>query len=240
MKTKFPPWAVMTKSTPAELEKALAILEREFAWRTDGEWTAMFCLEDDPPGDASGAKLLIEQGFAPVYLFDMSKNEWFCNFWDGEKWRPVPEPEGVFVAHRMRVPGWDDPREPPDPSWAVISREVSILENATPKNVRALCPDDNLRVEAGPRGTIVYDADVNTQIMFWRRAPARVFEARFTPKTGFFQLTIMHGDSCLGTFRPNETRTWDGTPFLADVEGETDPARIIALFGIDPAFLAPA
>jgi hypothetical protein len=48
----------------------------------------------------------------------------------------------------------------------------------------------------------------------------------------------MKGEECLGTFRPGQTRTWDGTPFLASVEGETEPALLVEKLGIPSSFVA--
>jgi hypothetical protein len=67
-----------------------------------------------------------------------------------------------------------------------------------------------------------------------------VLEVKFYPKSGEFWYCVMKGEECLGTFRPGETRTWDGTPFLASVDGETEPEAIIDRFGIERSFLARA
>jgi hypothetical protein len=47
----------------------------------------------------------------------------------------------------------------------------------------------------------------------------------------------MKGEVCLGTFKPNATRTWDGTPFLADFEGETTASGVLDKLGIPRSFL---
>lgn len=72
----------------------------------------------------------------------------------------------------------------------------------------------------------------------WERAP-RVIDVTFNANRREFTLKIIVdcGQTSLGTFDPGATRTWDGTPFLPDFEGETEPAVIIAKLGIRPSFL---
>jgi hypothetical protein len=58
------------------------------------------------------------------------------------------------------------------------------------------------------------------------------------PAPGDFWFRVMKGEECLGTFRPGDTQAWDGTPFLASVEGETEPAAIVEKLGIPRSFVA--
>jgi hypothetical protein len=78
----------------------------------------------------------------------------------------------------------------------------------------------------------------DTRFVLWDHAPGRVLEVKFYPALGDFWFRVMKGEQCLGTFRPGETRTWDGTPFLASVEGETEPEAIVEKLGIPRSFVA--
>jgi hypothetical protein len=241
---KYPSWGVLVKAPADKVWQILLPLRERyelwnFDYRTSNGWTAVFNMEPSDTGDDEAAELLRQHGFVPVYRFDFSKYEYLTWHWDGEQWNQDKDPLYVLGDVGIDVPGWDEPPIAPDPRWAVVSREASVIEGASVEEVCAFVPDQSLRINPGPLGAIVYDADVNTRILFWERAPARVFEFLYYPKSGKFRFQIMKGNECLGTFKPGETRTWDGTPFLANVEGETTPERIIDKFGIPRSFLEP-
>jgi hypothetical protein len=116
------------------------------------------------------------------------------------------------------------------------TREVIVVEGASVEQARAIA-GDRLRIEPGPFGAIVYHPDLDTRFAFWDRAPGRVLEVLFYPKSGDFRFRVMKGEECLGTFRPGDTSTRDGTPFLDSVEGETKPEAIVEKLGIPRSFV---
>lgn len=239
---RYPAWGVLVKAPADQVRQILSPLSerydlRNFDYRTCDGWTAVFYMEPSDTSDDAAAERLQQSGFVPVYRFDFSKYEYLTSRWDGVDWSQDKDPVYVLGDVGIEVPGWDEETPPPDPRWAIVSREASVIEGASVDEAIAI--DQSLRVEPGPLGAIIYDAEVNTQILFWHQAPARVFEFLYYPKSGKFRFQIMKGNECLGTFKSGETRTWDGTPFLANVEGETTPERILEKFGIPRSFLEP-
>ncbi len=241
---KYPTWGVLVE---APLERVRDILEplrlhfdlRNFMVRTSGAWTAVFNMEPGDTSDNEAAELLRVQGLAPVFRFDFSKYEYLTSRWDGAEWHQDRDPSYVLGAHDIEIPGWERELFPtPKPNLAAVSRNVSIVEGANIDDVRDIVFDvhEALRIDQGPFGAIVYDPDVDTQLRLWE-APKRVFEIVFYPASRNFRFRIMKGDVCLGTFKPGESRTWDGTPFLGDVENETLPERIVEKLGVDRSFL---
>ncbi len=243
--TKYPAWGVLVEA-PSEL--VIELLEplrlrfdlRSFVVRTADGWTAVFSMEPGDTADDEAAVLLRLHGRVPVYRFDFSKYEYLTFRWDGEAWHQDRDPAYVLGERGIDIPGWEsEPATVERPSAAVTSRSASVIEGVTIDEARSLALDlDNgLRVDQGPVGAIVYDPDIQAQMRLWL-APQRVFEILFYPQSGNFRLRIIKAAACLGTFKPGETRSWDGTPFLADFDGETQPDRIVASLGIDRSFLA--
>lgn len=243
-RAKHPAWGVLVE---APSERVIELLEPlrlrfdlgSFVVHTVGGWTAVFNMEPGDTADDEAAELLRLDGILPVYRFDFSKYEYLTFRWDGEHWHRDRDPAYVLGERGIDIPGWESEQPPvPHPSADAFSRSASVIEGATIDEARSLALDldEHLRVDEGPVGAIVYDPDVQAQMRLWL-APQRVFEILFYPQSGNFRLRIIKGAACLGTFKPGETRSWDGTPFLADFDGETQPDRIVDSLGIDRSFL---
>jgi hypothetical protein len=193
------------------------------------------------------------RGHVPIYRFDFSDFEFMTLRWDGECWTLLEKgalfvcPGEILDKVGIKIPYWDE--LPPITPTPLETREALVVEGAAVEQVRVLI-GDRWRIEPGPRGAIVYGPDSSTHdirvsILFnetrfalWEQAPGRVLEIEFYPKSGNFWFRVMKGEECLGTFRPGQTRTWDGTPFLASALGETEPEAIVEKFGIPRSFLA--
>lgn len=231
-----PSWGVLVKAPVEQVREILASFGEGLLFRTNDGWTAAFYMEPANTSDDEVAKLLRCQGYIPVYHFDFSKYEFFTSRWDGERWSDDKDPDYVLSDVGITAPYWD---EAPDAvkSEPVEVREASVIEGASVEQARALA-GDRLRIEPGPLGAIVYDPDPDTRFSLWDLAPGRVLEVLFYPRFGKFRFRVMKGEECLGTFKPGETRAWDGTPFLDNVEGETQPEAIVEKLGIPRSFLA--
>lgn len=239
-----PVWGVLTKANELEIRRTLARLREELdlsqlIYISAGEWTAAFFTEPSDTSYQGAAKLLQESGFSPVYRFDFSRHEDLAFFWDGASWKQAEEPGSVLSKVGLWIPGWGSGPLTIDPDVAVIERRVAILEGTTLANAKVLLGDDSIGVRAGPLGAIVHDPDLEVRFKLWTQAPNRVFDVLYYPKSKKLWLKVMKGETCLGTFRPGETRTWDGTPFLADFEGATTAEGVIDKLGIPRSFLDP-
>jgi hypothetical protein len=239
---KGPAWGVLAKCSADEVRKVLAPLSQSydlgnFMYRTKDGWTAVFNMQAADTADEEAAVRLQQHGLIPVYRFDFSKYEWLTSRWDGTRWLQDRDPADVLGGVGIAVPGWESKPAGPDPRHAISSREAVVIEGASVDEVRQIAPGKELRVEEGPLGAIIYEPEMETRFLFWERAHRRVFEFLFYPDSGKFRFRIVKGEECLGTFKPGETRSWDGTPFLASVEGATTAANVIDKFGIAPAFL---
>jgi hypothetical protein len=156
------------------------------------------------------------------------------------------DPDHILGEVGLQAPYWDGPEPKVEP---LEVRDAVVVEGASVEQARAII-GDRWRIEPGPRGAIVYGpegvpGDIRAGVAFddarfalWDHALQRVLEVKFYPELGEFRFRIMKGDECLGTFQPGETRTWDGTPFLDSVEGETEPEAIVDKLGIPRSFLA--
>jgi hypothetical protein len=239
-----PSWGVLVKAPVKQVREILASFGEDLIFRENNGWTAAFYMAPVDTSDDEAAERLRSHGFVPVYRFDFSKYQFFTLRWDGAEWSLLEkdlgfvDPDVVLSAVGITAPYWD---EAPGAvkSEPLEAREVSIIEGASVEQARALV-GDRLHVELGPLGAIVYDPDPDTRFALWDRAPGRVLEVLFYPKLGGFRFRVMKGEDCLGTFRPGKTSTWDGTPFLDNVEGETTPEGIIEKLGIARSFLARA
>jgi len=247
-----PSWGVLVKAPIERVREILASFGKDLIFRTNDGWTAAFYMEIEDTADDEAAERLRSEGYIPVYRFDFSKYEFLTWRWDGERWNLLEtessyvDPDTILGDVGLQAPYWDVPVPKTEP---LEYREALVIEGASVEQASALA-GDRWRIEPGPMGAIVYgpggpthDIRINidfneTRFAFWDHAPGRVLEVEFYPKSGNFWFRVMKGEECLGTFRPGETRTWDGTPFLASVEGETDPAAIVEKLGIPRSFLA--
>jgi hypothetical protein len=241
---RVPSWGVLVKSNPKQIKLLIRTLQKDFdfdqmAYHTEGEWTAVFYMEPSSSGDDAVAEVLRMGGIVPVYRFDFSRYGYFTWQWDGQAWTQGQDPGIVLGTVGLWIPGW--PRESPafDPAKATTARRALVVEGTTLAVAKSISGANDLRMEFGPMGAIAYGPDIGTRTLLWERAPARVFEILYYPKSGNFTLTVLKGDRCLGTFRPGETRTWDGTPFLPDFEGETTAKGVLDKLGIPRSFLDP-
>ncbi len=237
----YPAWGVLVKGMPEHVMFALRPLQPgfdlgNFVVRTHGEWTAAFSMEANDTSEDAGAQLLRSEGLVPVYFFDFSKYGYTTKKWDGTEWSDDAEPSKILGPLGIAIPGHDTPLAL-DPRWALEVRYASVVEGASVDQVRALVPDVDLDVVAGPLGGVVYDADANTRCDLAERGQHRVFQVRFYPQSGEFSVEVDVGENCIGTFKPGATRTWNGTRFLDNVEGETHPERIVETLGIRRSFL---
>jgi hypothetical protein len=243
-----PVWGVLVEAPVEKVREFLTPLGDVFVVRTNHGWTAAFCME---PGNCSYQEVtapLQFRGHAPIYHFDYSKYDITTSRWDGNEWNLLQDENGLFVSPAkfldevdIKDPYWGElPRTAPAHVAALKPREAIVVEGASVHDARKVVAGEGLRIEAGPRGAVVYQPDPDTRFAFWERAPGRVLEVTFYPESGQFWYCVMKGEECLGTFRPGETRTWDGTPFLASVDGETEPEAIIDRLGIERSFLARA
>jgi len=241
-----PSWGVLVKAPVEQVREILASFGKDLVFRTNDGWTAAFYMELEDTANDEAAKRLRSLGFTPVYHFDFNRYEFLTSRWDGGLWSEDKDPDIVLSKVGLQAPYWDGPEPKSEP---VVSRDAIVVEGASVDQARALA-GDRWRIEPGPLGAIVYGPDggvhdLRIAIMFnetrfalWDHAPGRVLEVEFYPKSGNFYFRIMKGEECLGTFRPGQTRTWDGTPFLASVEGETQPEAIVEKLGIPRSFLA--
>jgi hypothetical protein len=239
----IPVWGVLAKASENKVRDTLALLRKEIdlgqlVYHSAGEWTAVFYMEPSSSSYNEAAEMLRVSGFLPVYHFDFNKYEYFTSIWDGREWLPEDEDPGVVLGRvGLWIPGWSRVPIEPDPSQAVVERRATVVEHATVDEVAALV--NGIAASQGPLGAVAYDLEVNAHIQLWECAPKRVFEVLYYPDSADFRLAVMKGDNCLGTFRPGETRTWDGTPFLADFEGETTAEGVLDKLGIPRSFLDP-
>jgi len=242
-----PVWGVLVEAPVEKVREFLMPFGDVFDVRTNRGWTAAFCME---PGNCNYGEVtapLQLRGHAPIYRFDYSKYDITTFRWDGKEWTLLEDGNGLFVSPTkfldevgIKDPYWGElPRTVPAQVEPLKPREALVIEGASVDQARQVA-GDSLRVERGPRGAIVYQPDLDTRFAFWERVPGCVLEVKFYPKSGEFWYCVMRGEECLGTFRPGETRTWDGTPFLANVDGETEPEAIIDRLGIERSFLARA
>lgn len=249
-----PSWGVLVQAPIEQVREILAPFKEHLELRTNAGWTAGFYMDIVDTADDEAAERLRTHGYVPVYRFDFSKYQFSTSRWDGQCWNPLAEdgsfvdPDDILGEVGIRPPYWDTP-EPKIKIEPLETREALVVEGASVEQVRAII-GERWRIEPGPRGAIVYEPegayrDVrlgvafdNARFALWDHAPQRVLEIKFYPKSGNFWFAIMKGEECLGTFRPGQTRTWDGTPFLASVEGETEPVAIVEKLGIPRSFLA--
>jgi hypothetical protein len=240
-----PSWGVLVKAPVEQVREILASFGKDLAFRTNDGWTAAFFMEIEDTADAEAAERLRSRGFVPVYRFDFNRYEFWTRCWDGEHWSEDEDPDIVLNRVGLQAPYWDGPARESRP---LEVREALVIEGASVEQARAVA-GDRWRIEPGPMGAIVYGSDGRydirigsmfneTRFALWDHAPGRVLEVLFYPKLDSFWFRVMKGEECLGTFRPGETRTWDGTPFLASVDGETEPEVIVEKLGIPRSFLA--
>lgn len=247
-----PSWGVLVKAPAEQVRAILASFGDGLLFRAHDGWTAAFYMEPADTSDDEAAERLRLQGYVPVYHFDFARHEFFTTCWDGERWKLLEkefgyvDPDSILSDVGIRAPYWDTPEPGPEP---LEVREAIVVEGASVDQARAIA-GDRWHIEPGPVGAIVYGPDQSTRdvrigIMFndsrfalWDRAPGRVLEVRFYPKMGEFGYRVMKGEECLGTFRPGQTQTWDGTPFLDNVDGEIQPEAIVEKLGIPRSFLA--
>jgi hypothetical protein len=241
-----PSWGVLAKVGQDQMRYTLAVLKNDIdlshlAYHSKGEWTAAFYteLEISDSGYDGAAELLRISGFVPVYQFDFSRYEYLTFRWDGLVWAQDDDPGEVLGEVGLWIPGWSRVPIEPDPSRAVVERRATVVEHATVDEVAALVNGTSIAASQGPLGAVAYDLEVDTHIQLWECAPNRVFEVLYYPDSADFCLAVMKGDNCLGTFKPGETRTWDGTPFLPDFEGETTAEGVLEKLGIPRSFLDP-
>jgi len=235
MTTKYPTWGVLVKAPLTRVCELLADFT-DLELRTDGEWTAAYYMVPGDTSDDAAAEVLRLAGLVPVYRFDFSRYEYLTMRWDGEQWHPDEEPAVVLMRLNTKfgIPGSNPPTPPTKPA---VVRGAIVVDGVSVDEARAMVPEYSFDIRPGPHGAIVNEPPGDSFILFWERAP-RVLELLFYAATGNFRFRIMKGEECLGTFKPGATRTWDGTPFLADFEGETTPEGIVAKLGIEPGFLA--
>jgi hypothetical protein len=241
-----PSWGLLVKTSVEQVRAILASFGEDFIVRTNNGWTAAFCME---PGDDrydEAAERLRFLGLVPVYQFDFNKYEFLTFRWDGEHWSDDEDPDIVLNRVGIQAPYWDGPAPKAEP---LVTRKALVIEGASVEQARAIA-SDRWRIEPGPMGAIVYGPDgdthdirvnmmfTETRFALWDQAPGRVLEVLFYPESGSFWFCVMKGEECLGTFRPGQTRTWDGTPFLASALGETEPEAIVEKLGIPRSFLA--
>jgi hypothetical protein len=249
-----PSWGVLVQAPIEPVREILASFADHLVLRTNAGWTAAFYMDIVDTADDEAAEGLRAHGYVPVYRFDFSKYQFLTWRWDGQRWDLLErndnfvDPDRILSDVGLQAPYWDEP-EPQIKVEPLEVREAVVVEGASVDQTRAII-GDRWRIEPGPRGAIVYGPeglhrDRRTGIAFndarfglWDHAPQRVLEVEFYPKSESFWFRIMKGEECLGTFRPEETRTRDGTPFLASVEGETQPEAIVEKFGIPRSFLA--
>jgi len=229
-----PGWGALIKASLKDLREIFASFGEEFVFRTNDGWAAAFCMEPGNDLDNEAAERLCSHGYVPIYLFDFCKDEFLTSRWDGERWNLDRHPSLVLGAVGIRAPYSDEaPVAKPE---SLETREAIVIEGVTVEQARTIA-GDRLRIEPGPRGAIVYQPDLDTRFGFWDHAPGHVLEVLFYPNSGEFWYRVMKGEECLGTFRPGETRTWDGTPFLDSVEGETKLEAIVEKLGIPRSFV---
>lgn len=243
-----PSWGVLVNAPVEQVHEILSSFGADLILRTNNGWTSAFYMAAADTSDDEAAERLRSLGLVPLYKFDFSKYQFSVSCWDGERWtllgKPRSEDDFAFVEsgsvlHEvgLQAPYCD---EGPDArkSVAVEVREAIVIKGATVDLAR-LFAGDRVRVEAGPLGAIVYDPDPGTRSdLLSLGEEGRAFEVTFYPRSSSFRLRVMRLDTCVGTFKPGQTRTWDGTPFLASVEGETDPEAIVEKLGISCSFLA--
>jgi hypothetical protein len=241
-----PSWGVLVKASVEQVREILASFGDDLVVRTNDGWTAAFYMKLEDTADDEAAERLRSLGFVPVYRFDFNKYEFLTFRWDGERWSDDEDPDLVLTKVGLQAPHWDGPEPKSEP---LETRLALVVEGASVDQARTIA-GERWRVEPGPRGAIVYGPkdsmhDIRIGIMFndarfalWDHAPGRVLEVKFYPKLNSFWFRVMKGEACLGTFRPGQTRTWDGTPFLASVEGETEPEAIVEKLGIPRSFVA--
>jgi hypothetical protein len=227
---------VLVKAPIEQVREILASFGEDLLFRTNDGWTAGFYMKPADTADDGAAERLRSRGYVPVYHFDFSRYEFFTARWDGGSWSPDEDPDYVLTEVGITAPYWD---EAPGgrKSMPVEVREACIIEGVSVDEARALA-GDRWRIEPGLLGAIVYGPEPEVRFALQDRAPRRVFEVEFYPQSGSFWFRVMKGEACLGTFRPGETRTWDGTPFMNSVEGETEPEAIVDKLGIPRSFLA--
>lgn len=249
-----PSWGVLVQAPVEQVREILAPFREHLELRTNAGWTAAFYMDIVDTADDEAAERLRAHGYVPVYRFDFSRHQFSTSRWDGQRWDLLEQngsfvdPDDILGEVGIRPPYWDTP-EPKIKVEPLEVREALVVEGASVDQARAII-GDRWRIEPGPRGAIVYgpeglSGDIRAGVAFdnarfalWDQAPQRVLEVKFYPESGSFWFVIMKGDDCLGTFRPGETRTWDGTPFLDSVEGEPHPEAIVEKLGIPRSFLA--
>jgi hypothetical protein len=233
-----PTWGLLVKAPLERVREILAPFGDDFVFRTNDGWTAAFNMEPGDDRDEDAAARLLAHGHVPIYRFDFSKHGFSTSCWDGERWNEDRDPGVVLGTVGLKAPYWDEAQRAIDAAPLEV-REASVLEGASVEQARALT-GNRFRVEPGPLGAIVYAPDPDTRFALQDRAPGRVLEIEFYPRSGNFWFRVMKGEECLGTFRPGEAQTSDGTPFLDNVYGETEPGAIVEKLGIPRSFLDPA
>ncbi len=239
---KFPAWGVLARLPEHRMREILAPLRERYEpsnliYRSAAEWTALFNMQPSDTTDDEAAERLRRDGVVPVYRFDFSRFEYFTWRWDGSSWVHDRDPLRVLREVGIECPGWDErePELPPD--IAAVSRDAVVIEGVRAEAARRLVPELGVHVVDGDRGAIAYDVSDEARFACEDRAPGHVFEFRWYPKSREFRFRVMKGENAVATFRGGENWIVDGTPVLADVEGETEPSKIIAKFGIAPEFL---
>jgi hypothetical protein len=243
-RTTRPAWGVLARLTLDEIAKIFhdlpkSIKNEHVEFRTNGDWTAAFYLELSDPADDSAAELLCRRGIFPVYAFDFNRHESLSFVWDGVDWRQDEEPKKILADVGIEMPGSQGTIPDPMAGTAAIARRATIIEMFARQHLRAFLPLSGASVAEGRMGAIAYDVDIDIRARIWNETAQRIFEVLFYPEIGDFVLKIIKDQKCLGTFNPGETRTWDGTPFLADFEGATTAVGVLDKLGIPRSFLDP-
>jgi hypothetical protein len=113
-------------------------------------------------------------------------------------------------------------------------REAALVVGATIEEVREDLPEAS-DVFAGERGTIVLDS---SGIGFDARPDVTIYEVIHYLDTGEVQVFVRHGEDGAQFKVPGGGPSF-GIPQLHDVEGETDPRKIIRKLGIPEQFMFP-
>jgi hypothetical protein len=229
---RIPWWGLLVElpldRATAEIEACLPsrFKEDDYALAAGRGWTAFHCYLKTAVDFAFGAKLRARGH--QVILLDYGDEQW-VHRWDGRSWAHDEErPRDLETSLGIAAPwrGDDDVRP---------FREAVLIAGRTRDQVLRDFPDLD-RVETAARGAVAFGEAAS--LVSYDDPAVTTFDATHFLDNGEFVVTITCGDRVTCFAKPAQTGSM--FPAIADVEGETDPRKILRKLGIPEDFMFPS